>query len=111
MIIVIIVFLVLLLLLGGLFIFLNRRNAGNQTKFQKKNTAPHEVADRAAAKKSSSRTTDPAIAEESVISDANTSEVGLAVENEPAPVNPVTVVDQQRNKRGGYSKQQFDDLE
>jgi len=108
--ILIIVLLLLLVLLGGLFFFLKRRNA-MKTLFSPNRTS--RVAS-PVSKKSNASANEPIIKDELVHPDTNTSDVGLVLESDTVPVNTGIRIDsqkQQKTKRGGYSKQQFDEFE
>jgi hypothetical protein len=110
--ILIIVLLLLLVLLGGLFFFLKRRNA-MKTLFSPNRTTTSRVAS-PVSKKSNASANEPIIKDELVHPDTNTSDVGLVLESDTVPVNTGIRIDsqkQQKIKRGGYSKQQFDEFE
>lgn len=111
-IVIIVLLFLLLLLLGGLFFFHKRRNAAKMP-FITNRTTTSRVASPVSTK-SDAGANDPIIKDEAVYTDTNTSEVGLAFESNPMPVNTSIGIDskkQQKTKRGGYSKQQFDEFE
>ncbi len=98
MVILIIVSLFLFLLfLGGLFYYLKRRNNTKNPVNTNRMASPTSIK------------SDPS-ANEPVHTDTNTSEVSLALESTPIPTN-TDFPKQQKSKRGGYSKQQFDEFE
>ena len=108
--------LILLLLLGGgVFFYLKRRNTGKEKRFQTNDIIIYNHIANPPSKEKTRKADDPVIREASISSDANTSQIDLVEEPEPIPVTtitpPIELPKSSKNKRGGYSKQQFDELE